>query len=835
MKTSHPLLSFLTALTFAGTLAILALSFSLENAQYICAFFVVLIAVWIWVGLTKNAIWRMALVLSLSATLTVGRVLLVIFPENMLLLLIPLLGGLWLLTFLVLWFSLGSVVEIFWVFSLAARVETEQLETWCSLLYSRAPLSGWWVRSTIVEKLQKDGSALAVTLLANTVSDPAADEVRSQAFRVLEKLTDKTGIDALCAVWAANRYPALAGLITQNKWRASEPPEVLILSALLVGETDFLHKCQADLVPPLAQTAQDVDKLIAERATKTLKNLENIEAQEALCREIVERENAPAQEAALSTGYLPRETQQRALYLFITRQWERYDSLDFDRRLMRLAYLASPEAVRQRVRESLRATGRIDFLSIIAGDGSGERAVQLTSGESEVLAQTLISNHDWAALWKQVFDLPFHWSVRAVSTLVQSGWKPANGEEIPVFDELSALAGGLLMEPAEARELFPLAVLQATARVPGRINAVSFAPSHPGLAIGTGQGKVVIWNYQTAKRERVLRNFAHSVGEVVFCPDGTLLCAERTNGPETCSIYAFADVWNDDTSFSLGTHTGSVTALASVGAAQALSAGSDNNLVLWDIAARKEINRRPLADWARNLHVSPDGTQVLLLRKGLDLLSLPDLRDIAKAGKNAVFRSAAFAPDGTSMFAGTYAGQLFVYRKNPKRSDLLTAGKEPLADYPPSERLEATETLKRLSLLVVAASGGEIHFFSLDGNTPLGSVTVPGGQVTSLNVSPDEAFMAVGSASASLTLWDLRSMDLRLLLERPFAQAEVTTMPTLTAMLEHANLPARAHQVLQFAQAVLRQRFRFSIELGEAPSIATGEFDIEIEIEGNDE
>ncbi len=827
-----PLLAFLTALIFACTLAAVGLSLSTEEWSFLlCGALVGLVVSWSWVALGREIISRAALVLSLSGTLLIGRIGWAILPGNWLVL-VPLIGGGAAFSYLFLRLFLGSLVELLWALSLPVPLEIPRLEIWRMLLYTRVLLTDSLIWRVVSEKLQLDGSVEAVNLLALAVSDHPSPAARALAWRGLAKLSAPAAIDTVCTVWAKTRDPDLAKLLIQKTWRAtaSAPAEIIVLTRLLLGEVELLRQSKAEWVPALGEACLGADPLMAERAAQVLQGLENSNAKEALCRLVSEQENPPAQSAALSTGYLPRQEQQRALFLLMTEQWERYASHDFDRRLMHLVYLTAPETLRQRIREKLRRVGRIDFLPIIAGEHTGERAAQFTAGESEVLTQTLIANRDWAALWPRVFDLPFHWSVRAVSALAESGWKPAASEEQALLAELASLAAnGLQMEPAEVSGLFPLGLLQATARVPGRINAVAFAPTHPTIAVGTGQGKVVLWNYQTARRERLLKNFQHSIGQLAFSPSGSLFCAERTNGSAPCSIYAFPDAWQSETSFVLGAHEGSVSALAPVGSSQVLSAGSDRSLVLWDAAARQEIRRQRMGDWPRSLQVSPDETQLLLLRRGLSLLSLPGLEVRATAGKNAVFKSAAFAPDGEAMFAGTHAGQLFVYRKNPKRSDLLAAAKPPLTEYPPSERVEAVVVLKRLSILVSVGTGGEIRFFSLDGNQPLGSLTVPDGQITSLNVSPDEAFLAVGSAGAKLTLWDLRTLEMRHLLEHPLAQTEVTILPSLNVLLSQVNLSDRARLVLQFAQAVLHHRFRFTIELGEAPSIALGEFDIELE------
>src|SRR5262245_56810201 len=54
------------------------------------------------------------------------------------------------------------------------------------------------------------------------------------------------------------------------------------------------------------------------------------EAQEALCRLVV-RFDLPKVEAEVArAGYVPRHEVQRALFFFLTGQWERYEGLDFD-------------------------------------------------------------------------------------------------------------------------------------------------------------------------------------------------------------------------------------------------------------------------------------------------------------------------------------------------------------------------------------------------------------------------------------------------------------------------------------------------------------------------
>lgn len=822
-----PCLAFVTALFFTFALA---WNLAIDNLSYlVCGFIVVLIASWIWVIYGQDVIRRATPVLSLSLALITGSFLWTILPGNWFVL-IPLVGSVAIFSYLFLSRFLRSVVEVIWAHSLLDGIQVSQLATWRALLYTRAPLTARLVWSIMIEKLGRDRSAEAVKQLADAAISHPDRSARLQALRALGQFTDQLRIDALCAVWANTRNLDVAELLILKKWRASPAttPKTFVLSALLLGEVDSLQTCKAEWISPLAQAALDADPLIAARAFQVLQRLESMEAREALCRLVIEQENPLAQSAALAGGYLPCEEQPRALFLFMTEQWERYAAHDFDRRLMHQSYFAASKSLRLRIREKLRTVGRIDFLPIIAGESSEASTFQFDASESELLVQTLI-NRDWATLWSRVFDLPFQWSVRAVEALAQSGWRPSGVEAQAVFDQLAGLvANGLLAKPSEVQNLFPLQAKRATVRIPGRINTVAFAPGRPILAIGTRPGKVILWNYQTARQELVLSDFEHSIGEIAFCPNGTLLCAERVDGPEPSSIHVFGYPWNS-APFCLGPRMGSVTALVPMSGSHMLSAWDDGSVILWDLSTQQEIRGREVDPPAYCLRVSPDETQFLALHPWLDLFSLPGLQNIARVKEDTPFNCAAFAPDHQALFASRSSSQLLIYQKSAEQSDLLIARQEPLTEYGSYQRVEAVEVLNRLSLVMSAGTGGEIRFFSLDRYQPLGSFQVSDGQITSLNISPDEFFMAVGSNRETLTLWDLRPLIARLLLERPFAQAEARIISVINAILNDTHLSPRARQVLQFAQAILLHRFRYAIEIDEAPSIALGEFDIEID------
>lgn len=719
--------------------------------------------------------------------------------------------------------------------------EIEQLRR---RLYSETPLIGGWRRQRAARALADDGSTAAVRVLAEALTRSGDENVVGIALQTLRPLEDWRAISAACGIWAETRHPRLTSLLFENEWVASMPPEVKVLTALKVGRMDEATGGDERFVEPLLAACEDADPIIAARARQALLGLQEEEAREALCRLVIVRDDPRAREVALEADYYPEDEQQRALFFFLTEQWERYEGLDFDQRLLRTAYAVADDAVRQRVRDKLRAAGRTDFLTVIAGRDYQARAAEMAPGEIDLLIQTLTANEEWPRLWNLACEVSLCRSARIVETLAGAGWAPEGGESREIFQALTPLVtrdGGLPTRESDLIDLFPPALRRAQARVAGRINDVAFSPVRPVIAIGTGEGKVAVWNYQRGAREHLLGPFDHSVGDVTFTGDGTLLWAERTNRTDVpCAIYLWRPDGAGEPPDVLGVHIGSVTAIAPVNGERLLSAGRDGRVVLWDIMHRQELANLERYFWARAMQVSPDSRRVALLHDGIALAALPGLDQLLYGSARSVGRCAAFlpsahgeetwkgsgsVPDNQTLLVGQYSGDVFKYYP---RNERWITHEVPSFTYHEG-RVEGVSFLRSRSVVVTAGSEGTIRFIDLDDRSTIGEVEEPRGQVTSLHVSPDECFMAVGNSRASFSLWDLRGLDVLDLLLDPFGRAPTSALATLGTMLGFDGLSPRAHRTLEFAQRMLRHRVRFDVELGPAPSLVAGEFDIEIE------
>lgn len=706
---------------------------------------------------------------------------------------------------------------------------SRRFETLESQLYNRLPLIGGWLRQRAARALARERSVEATQILAEAVARSDDPRVKRIALEALSHIDAKSRIDATVAVWVATRHPELAALLVEQGWVAQVPVHARVLSALKQGRLEVVTRGGAEVVEPLLLACQDADPGIAGPAQQALRQLERPEAQDALCRMVIQQDIPAARQAALAAGFVPRDTVQRALYFFMTEQWAAYQALDFDQSLLRAAYEAAGPELRRRIMEKLRAAGRTDYLTVVAGRDYRARASVMTGSETEFLVRMLANNQEWPRLWALVTEVPLLWSARIVQMLAASGWQPENQDERYLLEQMAGLAAApLTLSETKLLHSLPPAVPCARARVVGRINDVAFSPGRPVLAVGTAQRRLVVWNFQQAAIEQVLGGFQHSVGRVVFTDGGAVLGAERSHTRLPCAIYG----WRNGSSFKLGEHRGSVTSLEACGEHQVLSTGRDQRVVVWDIATGRPAREWYFHFWPRATRISADGSRAALLHNGVTLVSLPELQRIHQAeieDGDGVSSCAAFTSGGQEIVLGKFNGQVIVHdlarRKRRGRKLLTHRGRVQGLEVRRAPTAQGTWS----DVIISAGSEGTLQFMRWPERTPLGSVTASEQRLTSLHMAPDGAFMAVGTSDASLSLWDLRTLEASALFTQPLAQATPAQLAVVRVLAAYGDLPSDVRLSLRYLEQVLLHRFRYEIDIDELPTIKAGEFDIEIE------
>lgn len=691
------------------------------------------------------------------------------------------------------------------------------------------------------ELLEKPDARLVRTAI-NIALDPLEPELTDVARDWLEKLDNRTLLDTVAAVWAQRKAEFLLNLLLKKQHFSKKIEYARIAVALHSGAWQVLATDGQSTVllikEYLAERNQQLNKhpqhaVIAQTAKLALQNMTNPQAQQAICQWILQ--NGPQieipQVAAIAGGFAPSNLRQRAIFYFLTEQWAKYDEVDFDNRILRDYYSHnSSPAIRGPINQQIRKSGQAKYLTIL----TSTRTAQFTLQEAATLVDTLVANQDWARLWELVFELPVEWSIKATCRLAESDWQPVAEYEKELLDRLKNLAQAkIVLTQDEFNQKFPVAILRTRVSVPGRVNSLAFSPARPLIAIGTGNGKVALWNMQTARCESAL-NFKHSIGQLIYTPENLLICGERpANETAPGNIY----IWDGAELQQLGQHSRAVTALTALPKDRLLSAGREGSVIMWDLATRGRLHEvTPFADnWVRAI-VSSNNTAIMLSKRArVYRTAFLENVDFQQYNLEGTATCAILTPpdDQNKQFliTGRYKGGLISHNlTETNQLDSLNGRTGDLAwNTPVDSPVQGLAILPHSKYLVVGSANGVIAITDLARYRPVGRLEIPGQRITALGVSVDGYTLATGSADASFSLWDLRPLELRQLYTLPLSQATTTHLIAIK-IAEDARqdwLP-EVKNSLRYIDTVLRQRFRYDIEIELLPEIRAGEFDIEL-------
>ncbi|MBN2548050.1 MAG: WD40 repeat domain-containing protein [Anaerolineales bacterium] len=700
-------------------------------------------------------------------------------------------------------------------------ISSYQLRLITEELYIRFPLLGGWIRRRAAQRLASLASPQAIAILAEASTRHPDRRVVDIARQAIEQANQPAAIDAVCRVWASSRDAWLTKHITQNSLVARRPIEVRLLTALKTGQADLVQRYKGEIILPLLQVCDDRDAQIARLALKTLNSLKNQAARNEVCRLVIEQDHPQARLAAIQSGYQPSDITQRGIFFFLTDQWQAYQELDFDQRLLRSVYQAAPAALRQRILEKIRQSGQVTILNAL----SVHEIAFETQEEAQSLASLLTSYQQWPRLWELVFEAHLPISLEILHTLASQTWLPEAEDERQMMSELVSLTSTNLEISGEVvRSQIPAAVECAkTNLLHGRINELAFSPTSAVIALGTSMRKVTLWDFQSGQQLGVLGPFDHSIGQVSYNQTGQLFFAERTNSDAPCKTY----LARDNEVIPIWQQPGSTTALEPLAATQLLIAGSDHALTLLELTEPlKVLASHQLSYWPRAMRLAPDGSFVALLHYGFEILSIPDFKPIALnhqgSWRRSVARCAAFTPDGHFLLAGTYKGALLLLPIGAMQSQPRV-----LAQHP--SRLLGVETLNDPRLAISLDASGTIQMTEWLSGKNVGKVQLAQERPTSLHVSVDGSFMALGTTDSTLSLWDLRPLTVPALFEAPLARSTPNQLAVVNLLLGREDLPGPTRGALTLLDRLLRHRFRYDIDISAVPTIKPGEYDIEIE------
>ncbi|MEW6138048.1 MAG: hypothetical protein AB1733_07425 [Thermodesulfobacteriota bacterium] len=673
----------------------------------------------------------------------------------------------------------------------------------------------------VLSALVTDRSELLVTggpELVRPLVDACADsdaEISLRAARCLSNLKDQAAVDALIEIWTHHRTPDLDHAVSTAGYVAKKPLMNRVLSSLRNDRLDLLRDEGTDLVHPLVVALDDQNPIIARRAEQLLDEvLERPENKDALCRVLIEHGLPLAQEVAIAHGCVPKEIRYRALFYFLTEQWDQYESLDFDMSFLSELYEHGGKGLRTRIADTARRTGRLELVELVSGARHKRSMGEMTSREWEVTLAILQDRGDWETMWRLARHAPAVWAALALERLAHEGWEPAASHEIEGFRHLQALARNL-KEDAPVLGIVdrPSALFTAHGRRVSRLTVSSYFDRT--LASASWDGTVRIWSMPDGKLLNSLTAARHPVSGLAASADGSLLItgsgAEGNvrvwSVPETALLKILPGHKKGVASLALGPDG----RLLAVG-------GYDGTLRIWrlrDATLLKEV--RASHESVRSVAFSPNGE--LVATGGEDarigIWRVPSGDSVANLhGHSMTVRALAFTPDGTLLASGGSDNDVIVWDVGTGELVVRKAG---------HANLVTSLAISGDGRMLASASWDRtVRMWVLPDGKPMGMLEEHTGPVTCLATDPESRMLISGGHDCTVVMWNFQSGIFR----RP------TTRPDMERIESLAATPANDNEKnwLDFLMAHMKWRWRYDVELlAEPSSIEIGQFDIEVE------
>jgi hypothetical protein len=636
----------------------------------------------------------------------------------------------------------------------------------------------------------------------------------------------------------------------ERGWVASGPLNVRVLSALKTKRGELLIKCEADAVAPLVEACRDEDPHIAGEAREVLRQLKNESAVEALCRHCIEVDDPVTRQAVILAQYAPRDPHQRAVFYFLTGQWDQYESLDFDHSILRTVYEAGDESLRKRIAAQARQAGRVEWVAVAAGGQRGLRLGEMKNEEWEVAVDVLCANGRWEEIWRLAQIGPPRWCARLLRKLKEAGWSPDREEEQTWYVELMRL-----LERDHDLEQRATDLLVRGRIVPfERDSGIScFAINYDGLsvAVGSRNGTVQVRDLSGEMPPAMFETGPWECSSLAMSPDRRMIAV---GSERAVQIWALSG----GIPSKLGEwESGEVFALSYSPDGKWLAGISLQNLDNED-----EWNTQVLRLWKLPeaslwqtmdcqgvmLSISPDSRWFAIADgwedSSIKLLKLFDGAFLKRLGCGAIGISClTISPDGRTIASGGRDGAVKLWESTDGTLlKLLEAqavvdhdhdsGRGILGDI---ERLLGLENFDNLvRSLAISPDGrlltgvcweGSVHWWSLPEGVLQRKLKCQGNHFFCL--SGNGRMMIDRSDGGELRVWNLEALRLSI---TPIKQAVTSDLNFVQQTLQNRKMTDEEQTWLEFIEALLRWKWRFDVEVEDAPRwIEIGEFDIELE------
>lgn len=532
-------------------------------------------------------------------------------------------------------------------------------------------------------------------------------------------------------------------------------------------------------------------------------------AQNGLCELFLDEEDAEAGQLALQNGYQPGDPIRRALFLFLSEQWDAYEVLDFTHQQLNTAYENAAPALRQHMLSHSRLSGHTEWLQSL-GDARRRRWLKdMSDADWRSVLRQFENSQDWRAAWRMITHAPPLWAAQLIGILHAAGWKPDSQAEELEFLDLVSLSNRALRETPE---ISAAKVLKTPAQ---DISVVAMRSDEKMLATGGSDQRLYLWDLPTGERRGdVISSPSSGARSLALSPDGEFLAAAFTD--QSIRIFRIQDGRLVKT---LSGHNGLIRSLWIHPDGRTLfSASFDGSLRAWRFPlgpefARLQPNMGELFAAAANrtgevFLVCGQQVQTWRWPEGDRLQNLPaspqTTLQISLAREVALL--AGYSQDHSLRLWNYSSGRLLTQIPVPELA-VTTLTLSPQADF-----------------LLAGDKNGSISIWNTSTAELLQSMQVHENAITGLLWFSGASILSA-SQDGRLVIWDARLLRW---VRQPLDQISEQTLPEIQTMHAERAQSSSVKTWLAFLLELMRWKKRFDIQLEEIHTIQLNEFDIEL-------
>ena len=391
-------------------------------------------------------------------------------------------------------------------------------------LYSNTPIFGNRIRQQALKELIERRDVPAIESLTRAFVFYKQSNFGKKILSTLSqlKLQEVELINAVCRIWSKQRDPDLGKMLKLKGWVASRPTSLRLLTAINLSWQGIIEEKGINIIKPLLSYFDDEESWVENVAREWSTSLTTPELQDELCRLATEENNQRALEVATSNGYAPSKPEQVALFCYFTQQWEQYQTIDPEFKLLEEIYYTSPPKLQKRIDQHGQALGRLEWLWIRLGGKEGRRLKDIEYGEWENILQVVFQGQHWEVAWSLLPYLPTVWTYKIVTKLARKRSSIKNPEIKLQLGELSKLWKSLDQKtPPQGKLVRLLYTLQGHSQI---IEAIAVSPDSRTL-ISAGGKKIKVWDLKEGNLLQTLKGHLKPVTSLCFNSDGSMLAS----------------------------------------------------------------------------------------------------------------------------------------------------------------------------------------------------------------------------------------------------------------------------------------------------------------------